>query len=277
MKSFVKWAGGKRRAVPRLLEFLPSKINNYFEPFVGGGALFWEVNRLKKANKFFLNDSNKRLINIYQVLKYNVDGLIGALIVLDSEYKKNPERTFYEVRDAFNKNPASMVDCAAQFIFLNRTCFNGLYRENKKGCFNVPWGKYSNPNIIQRDLLLECSASMFDVQSLNLDFEYVTRLANPGDLVYFDPPYIKIKDDSFVNYTNDGFGVEDHIRLAECFKTLINGGVSVLLSNSDTTLTRKLYSGFETHELKMARNINSNGNGRGKVSELLILGNRSNP
>lgn len=269
IKPFLKWAGGKRKLAPFIVDLMPPKINTYYEPFIGAGALYCELHNLNKFQNSIISDINEDLINAYQVLKFNPNALLSHLSNLDYEYIKKPKETFLKERD-IDVATLDTAKRAARFIFLNRTCFNGLYRVNKKGKFNVPWGKYLNPSIVQKDLLLDFSNKLQNTVILNVDFEAAVASAKPGDLVYFDPPYIPIDEQSFTKYTKDGFTIDDHERLANCFADLAKRGVTVMLSNSDTALTKKLYSDFNMHKVYSSRSINCKPDGRNPVSELII-------
>lgn len=270
-RPFVKWVGGKGALVDELLPRLPERIGTYYEPFLGGGAVFFTLaveGRFKRAR---LNDANMSLIYVYEMITAHVDGLIERL---HAHAKRHCESYYYEVR---SQDPLRMnvLDQAARFLYLNRTCFNGLYRVNKKGEFNVPFGKYKNPTICDEknlravSMLLKATKARITSQ----DFEKAVQGAKDGDTVYFDPPYVPASETSnFTAFTKGGFGLAEQIRLRDCFKTLDERGVHVLLSNSDTHLVRELYKGFRLTEVKAPRRVNSRGDKRGDVGELLISG-----
>lgn len=277
MQPFLKWAGGKRKLIPQFEPYLP-KIGNetYFEPFLGAGALFFYL----QPKKAIVNDINSELINVYKVLQNdNIDLLIE---LLKEHKKKNDELQkdyFYEVRnwdrsdDFLEKR--SPIERAARFIYLNKTCFNGLYRVNSKGHFNVPYGKYKNPDIVNEELLREINDYLKtnDIRFLNTDFETAVEKAQIGDFIYFDPPYVPLSEtSSFTSYDKDGFGEKEQIRLKEIFTKLNDKGCKVMLSNSDTSFIREQYQRFNIVTVQAARAINSKADGRGKINEVLVLG-----
>jgi DNA adenine methylase len=263
-KPFIKWAGGKSRLLPALSRHFPPRgeTGRYFEPFLGGAALFFHLEHPHS----FLSDTNRDLVELYQVVQQNVEELIEALKV-----HKNERGYFYQVR---SQDPAILtpVQRAARLIYLNKTCFNGLYRVNSRGQFNVPFGKYKNPAICDADGLRAASGALQSADISIRDFESVLEQAQPGDFIYFDPPYHPInKTSSFTSYTAGKFGEEEQRRLAAVYAQLVDRGCFVMLSNSDTPLIRKLYGGFHIHEIQASRAINSKPEGRGKITELLIV------
>jgi DNA adenine methylase len=262
-KPFIKWAGGKSRLIQQYLPYFPPRetINRYFEPFLGGGAIFFHL-QIFPAN---LSDINDELINLYLIVKNYVMDLIQEL-----QNYHNDKDFYYEVR---KKKPSELnsVERAARFIFLNKTCYNGLYRVNSKGQFNVPFGKYQNPQILDREGLLSANLALENATIMRKSFDECALMAEASDYVYFDPPYMPLNvTSSFTSYTKNGFGLEDQIRLSEIFKELSDRKCFVMLSNSDTKVIRDLYADFHIHEVQAARAINSNGNGRGKITELVI-------
>lgn len=263
-KPFIKWAGGKSQLLSKISEILPPKkqIGRYFEPFLGGGAMFFYLQHPKS----FLSDTNKELIELYEVVQNNVEELIRAL-----KPYKNEHDYFYEVRA---QNPAKLnpIKRAARFIYLNKTCFNGLYRENSKGEFNVPFGRYKNPTICDAEGLRAASLALQNAQITHGDFCSILEKAKTTDFIYFDPPYQPLsKTSSFTSYTASGFNEDRQKHLSEVYRELSDQGCFVMLSNSDTPLIRELYKGFYFYEVQASRAINSNGNGRGKITELIIL------
>jgi len=263
-KPFVKWAGGKRQILKVLLSRVPKKFNRYIEPFVGGGALFFEL-RPKKA---IISDINYELINAYIVIRDNVEELIK-----DLKKHKNTEEYFYYIR-SIDPNTLTSVERASRFIYLNKTCFNGLYRENSKGQFNVPYGKYKNPKICDEENLRAVSSYLnrIDVEILNCDYKKTCQLAKEGDFVYLDPPYHPLsRTASFTSYNKNGFSEEDQLELSEIFRELDKKGCFVMLSNSNTNFIRKLYSDYKVQEVKASRAINCKPNRRSKANlEVLI-------
>ena len=262
MKPFLKWAGGKRQLLSELLKHVPAEFEIYHEPFVGGGALFWEVGA--KGKNAVLGDSNERLMRTYRAVRDDVERVITSL-----ENRPHTEDFFYWVRE---QEPDKLNDAelSAWFIYLNKTCFNGLYRVNKTGGFNVPFGAFVNPNICDKETLRACSNALQGVDLHVGDFEHTIRHAGRGDFVYFDPPYIPVAATSFTAYTGSGFGPEDHERLAECARQLKQRGAYVLLSNSSAPIVRELYHDFEIIEVGARRAINSKASKRGAVKEVII-------
>lgn len=270
-KPFVKWVGGKRQLLKqfRELDLYPPEAfspmtNTYYEPFVGGGAVFFDL--LPKNAK--LSDLNSELVITYNVIKSNVDELIESLQkhIYDKEY-------YLKVR-AEKVEDLSEIEVASRFIFLNRTGFNGLYRVNKGGQFNVPFGRYSNPVICDEDNLRRVSDALRDVVITHQDYKNVLETAQNGDFIYFDPPYYPVSTtSSFTSYTTEGFLEREQTELRDTFITLHERGCFVMLSNSDTPLINKLYSGLNgitINKITASRAINSKGTGRGKITEVLI-------
>ncbi len=263
-KPFVKWAGGKRQLVDILLSNVPPSFNRYFEPFVGGGALLFEL----QPQKAVISDINEELINAYKVIKDNVEELINSL-----KKHKNTKEYYYAIR-AINPKTLTPVERASRFIYLNKTCFNGLYRENSKGQFNVPFGRYKNPKICDEENLRAVSEFLnkIEITILNCDYKITCEMAKSGDFVYLDPPYYPIsKTASFTKYNKNGFSEEDQIELSEIFKELDRKGCYVMLSNSNTEFIKKLYANYRIQEIKANRFINCKANRRGKSNiEVLI-------
>lgn len=275
IKPFVKWAGGKNGLINSLISFIPKNFNSYFEPFVGGGALFFYLKNLNILNskKIYLNDKNAELINAYKQIKINPNKLLEELEILKNNHSKE---YFYKIRNLdrdFDFYSLSEVFRAARFIYLNKTCFNGLCRYNSKGNFNTPMGSYKNPKIYDKDLIFSVYEVLKNVSITNKDFEVVSLKAKKGDFIYFDPPYYPInKTSSFVSYT-DNFSANEQIRLYKLFKMLDCEGIKVLQSNSNTDFIKELYKDFEIIEVISKRAINCKGDKRGKITELIIRGN----
>ena len=264
-KPFFKWAGGKRQLLKELLATAPPEFNNYYEPFLGGGALFFKLSYQNKINKCYLNDSNSVLINAYRVVKENPDKLIKELT---SGAYPNTKENFLKIREA---EPTDPIKATARFLYLNRTAFNGLYRVNSKGKFNVPFGKYDNPNICDQENIKAVSEALQKDELTNFDFQEAVNSTKKKDFIYFDPPYAPLnKTSNFTSYTKEDFTEKDQERLAELFKALDKKGCLVMLSNSDAPLIRKLYDGFSIKEVKATRMINCKAKGRGKITELII-------
>ena len=275
IKPFVKWAGGKNGLINSLISFIPKNFNSYFEPFVGGGALFFYLKNLNILNskKIYLNDKNTELINAYKQIKINPNKLLEELEILKNNHGKE---YFYKIRNLdrdFDFYSLSEVFRAARFIYLNKTCFNGLCRYNAKGNFNTPMGSYKNPKIYDKDLIFSVHEVLKNVSITNKDFEVVSLKAKKGDFIYFDPPYYPLnKTSSFVSYT-DNFSANEQIRLYKLFKMLDSEGIKVLQSNSNTDFIKELYKDFEIIEVISKRAINCKGDKRGKITELIIRGN----
>ncbi len=271
-KPFVKWAGGKRQLIPILNENLPQSFGTYFEPFLGGGALLFHMLIERNKQKCSISDLNSDLVLSYTTIRDKVESLINSLKNHEKNYQKDSKSYYYSVRE--NK-PRSQIEKTSRLIFLNRTCFNGLYRVNSKGKFNVPLGKYTNPKIVNEDNLRSVShvlqSSKVDITCR--DFEAVLRDAKKGDLVYFDPPYQPVSDTAnFTSYTNKDFTHNDLGRLAELCMELDSKGCKVLLSNSDSKEVADMFSTkpWKINKIKANRSINSNSKKRTGHFELLI-------
>lgn len=276
-KPFVKWVGGKRQLLAqfrRLNLYPPEKFDiktgRYFEPFVGGGAVFFDL----LPEKGFLSDMNNELVTTYNVIKNDVDGLIVSL-----KKHKNNKDYFLKIRVQDPKT-LSELEIASRFIFLNRTCFNGLYRVNNSGGFNVPYGKHGNPLICDEDNLKKVCKALQGIQIKHQDYKEVLKKAKKGDFVYFDPPYYPIsKTASFTSYTAESFLDKEQIELRDTVLELNKRGCFVMLSNSDTPFINKIYSGFKDIQItkvEAGRMINSKGSGRGKITEVLVTNYNNN-
>lgn len=277
-RPFLKWAGGKSKLIPQYDErkLLPPEFKTYYEPFLGGGAVFFYLWQTRPPFQAVLTDINEDLINTYQCVKDNVEDLIKSLkhhqIKHQENYLPTKERYkyyYYYIRDRSYEDP---IERAARMIYLNRTCFNGLYRENSRGQFNVPMGKYTNPQICQAELLRSASEALKLAEIKKMDFEDVLQYAKTDDFVYFDPPYHPIDSTSyFTAYNSDGFSLNKQKRLKETFVQLANRRVKVMLSNSVCKEVEDLYNdvGFK-HKILASRTINSNIGKRGKIEEFVI-------
>jgi DNA adenine methylase len=270
---FLKMVGGKTILLPEILKRLPAKINTYYEPFVGGGAVFFALAAEGRFKRAVIGDANAELMHTCFSLSCSAPAVIRRL---KWHAEKHSEAHFYEVRAIDKCTP---VERAARMIYLNRTCFNGLYRVNKAGRFNVPFGRYTNPKICDEENLLAVEETLYRVPfedpraDYARDFEQTVLPAKRGDVCYFDPPYAPLSPTAnFTTYTAGGFGLAEQTRLRDVAKKLDARGVRVLLSNSDTPLTRKLYRGFKIEEVQAPRRVNSKGGKRGNVGELLISG-----
>ena len=261
----VKWVGGKRQLMFELLKNMPKSHNRYFEPFVGGGALFFEL----QPEDAYISDMNEELINLYSVVRDNVYDLI-----LDLSKHEVSKEYFLEIRniDRTKKyNKLTNVQRASRFIYLNRTCFNGLYRVNSQGQFNVPFGYYKNPRILDADNLLNCSELLKKTEIICADFSEILNKVKNGDFVYFDPPYVPLNEtSSFTSYTKDGFNIDMQFKLKEVCDELDSMGVMFMLSNSDTKFVNELYANYEVKKVFASRQINANVDGRGKITEVLV-------
>lgn len=274
-RPILKWAGGKTQLLPEILKRLPDKIATYHEPFVGGGAVFFALAAEGRFERAVLSDTNSTLINMYEQLRDHPNELIKGLKRLA---KTHSEEQFYGVRQTYNR-----LGCCLNFmqsvylIYLNKTGFNGLYRVNKSGNFNVPFGDYKNPNICDEDNLRAASQALQGVKLKVQDFSKACSSISQSvqDAVYFDPPYLPIsKTSNFTAYSGN-FNIEHHCRLAKEFSELARAGVPVLLSNSDTPTIRELYAKWKIETVSARRSINSKGAKRGAVSELLVTGKRA--
>lgn len=278
VKPFLKWAGGKANLADIIATHLPSASANfgaYFEPFLGGGALFFALkNRgILKGKKVILSDKNAELINAYKIVQTSPVHLLDELKILQNNHDK---KQFYSMRGLDRGVNFASLDAtfrAARFIYLNKTCFNGLCRYNAKGEFNTPMGSYKNPKIYDERLILNAHRALQGVQLKECDFALALGLAQRGDFVYLDPPYFPIsKTSSFVGYC-DSFLENEQRRLCAAFRELVSRGVMVLESNSSARFIREIYSDFCMIELKARRAINCKSDKRGTLVEVLIKGN----
>ena len=265
-RPFVKWAGGKRQIIDVLYAHVPDEFSEYYEPFVGGGALFfklWNEGRIKYAH---LNDLNSDLINTYRIIRDRPSELIDELKC--GKYR-NVKDVYYKIRA---DEPQDPVLRAARFIYLNKTAFNGLYRVNSSGKFNVPFGRYKNPKICDEENILKVSESLKHVKLTTEDFSFVTKYAKKNDFIYFDPPYHPISETSqFTSYTKLSFTKEDQIRLSNVYHELSDRGTFVMLSNSTAPLVMDLYSNYNTIKVNARRAINCRPDKRGQISEIVAL------
>lgn len=269
-KPFVKWAGGKRQIMKDIKKYIPDNYSTYYEPFVGGGAVFFEL----APKKAVLNDYNKELMNVFECIKDEIR-FEKMCNELNHHEANHSEEYYYKIRDLdrdkkkFNK----LVDYkrAARTIYLNKACFNGLYRVNSKNEFNVPYGKKEKVNTYEGQNLgiVHCILNFNDIELLSTDFEEAVKNAKKGDFIYFDPPYDS-DTSTFNSYTEDGFGKDEQVRLFELFEKLDKKGCYIMLSNHNTKLIRDLYKNYNINVIKAKRNINANGKKRGNVEEVLI-------
>jgi DNA adenine methylase len=278
---FIKWAGGKSQILSTIDGLIPAYFGRYFEPFLGGGAVFLHITNKKKIHfGAFLSDLNEELINAYTVVRSNVERLIEILTTHEQEYNTSPARFYYNLRDSSIPLRRNLVERAARFITLNKTCYNGLYRVNKQGKFNVPMGRYKNPCICDHDNLRSISKVLRKSSTRIERGDYKRILlenAAEGDFVYLDPPYDPTGPTAgFTGYTDSGFTYKDQYELANLFKELDDRKCLILLSNSYTPLIRELYYGFKNIKMvSTLRAINSNASRRTGHTELLISNYRA--
>jgi DNA adenine methylase len=266
VKPIVKWAGGKSKLLPELRTRVPKAIDTYVEPFMGGAALFFSLASERPFKRARLGDKNEDLVACYRAVRDTVEDVIAAL----GPYKYDRD-VYYRARD---QDPRKLNDPAraARLIFLNRTCYNGLWRVNSKGKFNVPFGRYTNPKICDPDGLREAAKLLAGVDVQLSDFDTMTRDLSERDFVYFDPPYVPVsKTADFTAYSADGFDRADQERLVDRMRVLKKRGVKALLSNADTEETRQLYREFRTETVLMPRSINRDASKRGDIGELLVM------
>ncbi|MCC3437571.1 MAG: DNA adenine methylase [Microcoleus sp. PH2017_03_ELD_O_A] len=277
-RPFLKWAGGKTRLIGQYQPYFPKKFTTYYEPFLGGGAVFFYLAQQHPSVQVVLTDINPELINAYRCVRDKVEDLIELLLEHASEHSKDNPAYYYSVRSrSYNTD----TEKAARLIYLNKTCYNGLYRENSKGEFNVPIGRYKNPNICQPELLRSVSSLLEPAQIEVRKFDRILDFATSSkDFVYFDPPYYPISSTSdFTAYSRENFKQAEQIKLRDVFAELAQRGVKIMLSNSNCDFIDKIYSDAEAFkiahlpqqiEISASRGINSKSSKRGKVKELLI-------
>lgn len=266
-KPFLKWAGGKTQLLPEILKHVPDKIDAYFEPFLGGGAVFFELYNRGLIKNAILTDVNHELILTWRAIQFDIYQVISSL-----QEKKNDKDFFYDERGK-DYTKRTSPDKAARMIYLNKTCFNGLYRVNKKGGFNVPFGKYKNPTICNVPLLRSVQACLRKTKAgiFCNDFEQIKRWLRKGSFLYLDPPYLPISQTSnFTSYSKEGFNMKDQERLAAFMFRLKEKNIKALLSNSDCKATRTLYNRLNIYTVEARRRINRDATKRGPITELLV-------
>ena len=277
---FLKWVGGKTQLLPHLLDLFPRKARTYYEPFLGGGAVFFALAAEQRFERAVLSDFNRDLVDAYRVVRGFPEDLMRLLRDIELAYGADPEGVYElwktpppELAAKLVKRPLSR---AARLIFLNKAGFNGLYRVNRKGGYNVPWSKKTKVRTFAEKNLVACSEVLDRWASLRHgDFESMLSGAGHEDLVYLDPPYVpKNVTSNFTAYTGAGFGQAEQQRLARVFRELVGRGCYVVASNADLPVVRELYAGFELHTVEARRNVNRKGDGRGPVGELIIVGRR---
>lgn len=284
VKPFVKWAGGKSQLLPEIRKTYPELIERYCEPFVGGGAVLFDILQRKHPKEVLINDINSDLINVYRQIQENVYLLVDRLTEIENEYLQSDEnerkKIYYANREIFNNLHVKENELlsAVLFLFLNKTCFNGLYRVNSKGEYNVPQGKYKNPLICDKENLINISKILENVQIINSDYKNCESYIDCNTFVYIDPPYRPLPNTaSFTAYDKSGFTDKEQKELGQFIDKIYKKGAKIVLSNSDPKETDindnffdALYSNYIINRIKATRMINSNGNKRGSVSELLI-------
>jgi DNA adenine methylase len=276
-RPVVKWAGGKAKLADKLVGWMPPKIGTYVEPFCGGGAVFFRLaaEQERRFDRAVLADKNEHLIALYRAIQRHIDDLAAAVAGYANQFDalepEGQEKLFYEVRE--KEPPAKdIVARGARLVFLNKTCYNGLWRENASGKNNVPFGRYANPKIFDVCALVAAHRALQDVDLVVDDFEKVTKRLRKDDFVYFDPPYVPVsKTSNFTAYAKDGFGPKDQERLRDLLGELGQRGVRAMLSNARTPDTEELYRDFAREAVPMPRSINSVGNKRGDVEELVVF------
>ena len=267
----LKWVGGKGRLLAQLAPLFPPTFARYYEPFVGGGAVFLHL----APPVAILNDGNPHIAALYRHLRDETDPLLQTLHDLRRAYlalsHAEREYEYYRLRARYNVLPPGAIEKSALLVVLNKTGYNGLYRENRRGGLNVPFGRYDNPTLFDEANMRAVAARLHTAEITSADFADAVANAQAGDFVYFDPPYMPVsKTAAFTAYNRTGFAQSEHIRLADVFRLLARRGVQVMLSNSDSSLVRDLYKDFRLHAVWAARAVNSNPARRGKVAELVV-------
>lgn len=265
----LKWAGGKRQLIGELMNLVPDDFGNYYEPFLGGGALFFALKDRMKIGKAILSDTNSDLTNLYNLVKKNPEVLWEKINTLEYGNKKED---FYSARSLFNRLNEEEIELrGALLIYLNRHCYNGLFRVNSRGEFNVPFGKYENPVMPDKKKILDVSTAFTETEILVGDFEEVLKGVSKNDFVYLDPPYFPISQSSnFTDYSIGGFSYKQQERLSEIFRKLHKKGAKLMLSNSAVPEIVELYGEFTLHFVGARRNINSKSSGRGRIEEIVV-------
>lgn len=271
-KPFLRWVGGKRALVPSLLEWVPEDFRVYHEPFLGSAALFFTLTHWHSRLRAILSDANTRLTRTFNAIQQDVDAVLPPLRIYAEMYEKHGSAFYLHARDSIDPDLLSDPEMAAWFIFTNKTGFNGIYRVNSSGKYNVPPGRFASPPVVcDEPVLRACSAALAGALIVNSDFRAVEQRAQPGDLVYFDSPYIATSPTAdFTTYTAGGFAPADQVALRDLALRLKQRDVRVLLSNSDTPMTRDLYQAFEVRPITRSGGVNSDATKRGRVTELMI-------
>jgi DNA adenine methylase len=270
-QPFLKWVGGRAQLLTQFDEFLPARVERYFEPFIGGGAVFFHLKHRFPQMRAFLRDNNDELINTYKAVRDYPKELMRHLDAHLTAFRADRERYYYLVRSRHHLPSADVVERAARMIFLNKTCFNGLWRVNASGEFNVPIGSHANPALYDRENILAASSALEGVYLATQDFRDTLNETRRGDFAYIDPPYHPVSlTASFTSYTKEVFGAGEQQELAALFADAARRGVRLMLSNSDTEFITGLYRDFQNHIVRARRAINCDGTKRGKVNELVV-------
>ena len=267
---FVKWAGGKTKLIPQFKKYFPEKIDTYFEHFLGSGAIFFYLIQTHKPKEVILSDVNHILIELYKNVKFNPDKLIDLLQEHKNNHSASNSEYYYKMRDRYNQLK-NTIEKSALFLYLNKTCFNGLYRENAQGYFNVPMGKYKNPSIVNLADIKKASFILKNVEIKEQDFENILPIVKKDDFIYLDPPYHPVSEtSSFTSYSKGDFGKQDQKRLADFCKNIDEKGAKFMLSNSDTNFIKELYSEFNINLVSTRRMISADKKKRNLINELVI-------
>ena len=270
-QPFIKWVGGKAQLLAQFDQFLPARLDRYFEPFIGGGAVFFHLKHRFPQMRALLRDINPELINVYLAVRDFPHELMRRLDTHLTRFRADRVNYFYIVRAQHHLPAGDIVERAARMIFLNKTCFNGLWRVNARGEFNVPIGSQTNPNLYNEENILAASLAIQGVHLAVQDFRDTLNQTRCGDFAYLDPPYVPISETAnFTSYTKEDFGAEEQRELAALFADAARRGVRLMLSNSDTPFVRNLYHEFEIHTVQARRAINCDGSKRGTVNEVVI-------
>ena len=261
-KPFLKWAGGKGRLLGKLNKFFPKNYNRYFEPFIGGGAIFFHLN----PEKAIINDLNEELVNLYKIIKDIPEELMEELNKLQN--KVSDKDFFLKMR---SKKPKKELEKAVRMVFLNRTCYNGMYRVNSKGEFNVPFGDMGNPKLYEKKNILACSHTLKKTTILNGDYKKLNRRIRENDFVYLDPPYVPLSETAhFTSYTSEKFGKEHQLELLTFCEKIDKKGGLFMLSNSYNEYTEELYQKFNINTIKAARSVAAKSESRAEIKEIVV-------
>lgn len=275
-RPFVKWAGGKSRLAPKIASFFPEYYNDYYEPFLGSGAVYFEI----APQRGILNDLNANLIEVYKSIKQNPRGLIREMKLIEKEYNslktlEEKAEYYYGIREEYNHNKIDRLRKAGFFVFLNKAGWNGMYRENSLGYYNIPFGKKENLKLFDEQNIISVSQNIQKMKFTTLDYKDAVKSANKGDLIYFDPPYFPLsKTASFTDYQKKGFSEQDQKELHGLAVDLVKRGCYVVVSNSNCKKTLDLYKDFEIKKIKVSRTIGAKVTTRGKIEEIVALGYR---